>query len=115
MWSDFDTEPYAWRIDVDHLDDDGYDVGRQGPSDAPDKWLEILNATPKRTGHVHADVRIYTFRMYDDDGELYYTGRMITSGDPSEEACYGPLGDYGMPGAGATEIRYHGHPEMNCG
>jgi hypothetical protein len=33
----------------------------------------------------------------------------------TEAACYGPLGDFGRPNAGCVEIRYPGHPEMDCG
>jgi hypothetical protein len=39
----------------------------------------------------------YQFRMYDDDGNLYYEGRMT-------ELDFGPLDDYGMPNAGCTEL-----------
>jgi len=40
------------------------------------------------------------FRIYDDDGELYYEGIM-------NEHCEGldPLDDFGTPNAGATELR----------
>lgn len=100
---------YAWTITRDHLSQRYSDiaaaVGVSGPSDASDLALaEVLK------GHGRL------FRMYDDDGELYYTGRLFdTDGVYEEEACYAPLGDYGMPGAGAVVIKYHGHPEMDCG
>ena len=43
--------------------------------------------------------------MYDGDGELYYTGRLYDlSGEYGEEACCAPLGDFGMPNAGAVEV-----------
>lgn len=40
------------------------------------------------------------FRLYDDDGELYYEGIM-------NEHCEGldPLDDFGAPNAGCTELR----------
>ena len=41
----------------------------------------------------------YDFRMYDDDGELYYKGK-------ASHPIFDPLDDFGMPNAGATEIRY---------
>lgn len=111
---------YAWIIDRDHLNEDsplatGSDVGMMGPHDAPEWMTDVL--ARKTTGHVGGNpgAHISTFRMYDDDGELYYTGRMITDEGDTEEACYGPLADYGMPGAGCTSIKYHGHPEMDCG
>ncbi len=40
------------------------------------------------------------FRMYDDDGCLYYEG--ITD----DFETFEPLDDYGTPNAGCTEIRY---------
>jgi len=43
------------------------------------------------------------FKMYDDDGLIYYSGRFWSEdGEPD----FGPLDDYGTPNAGATEIRY---------
>ena len=101
---------YAWVITKDHLmepgdPEEGSSVGVAGPHEASDEALAQV-----RAGHGRL------FRMYDDDGILYYTGRLFdTTGDYDEDACYAPLGDYGMPGAGAVEIRYHGHREMDCG
>ena len=46
-----------------------------------------------------------TFRLYDDDGNLYYQGRYFGL-DGDEEMAFGPLMDYGMPNAGCTELRY---------
>ena len=48
------------------------------------------------------------FRLYDDDGVLYYEGYMrplseITSDDADG---FEPLDDFGGPNAGATELRY---------
>ncbi len=43
------------------------------------------------------------FRMFDDDGELYYEG----IAEPDDECSeFEPLDDYGMPNAGCTEIKY---------
>jgi len=39
------------------------------------------------------------FRMYDDDGNLYYSGRMKIED-------FDPLDDYGMPNAGCTYLKY---------
>lgn len=41
------------------------------------------------------------FKMYDDDGEWYYTGLIVGEFDKRE-----PLDDFGLPNAGCTEIRY---------
>lgn len=92
---------YAWVIDRDHLDGDA--KGTTGPSTAPQPLLDALT---KGEG-----VR---FRMYDDDGELYYTGRIValhddgtrqTAKDCGDE-FFGPLTDFGGPGAGCTYIQY---------
>lgn len=115
---------YAWIIDIDHNPDPGFAEGTNcnakgltGPRDAPDLLIDILegNAPPQDIAAHAADCKTFTFNMYDDDGELYYSGRMITDEGDTEEACYGPLGDFGMPNAGAVSIRYLGHPDMDCG
>ena len=97
---------YAWIIDRDHTEVTSGDAGVTGPSDAPAELLERLAAGEG-----------YTFTMRDDDGELYYTGRGIATDDElgSEAFAYGPLGDFGMPNAGAVEITWAGHPEWDCG
>lgn len=41
------------------------------------------------------------FKMYDDDGELYYSGLAKLNAD------FDPLDDFGTPNAGCTEIRYY--------
>jgi hypothetical protein len=100
---------YAWVIDTDHLydptiDDPEWDrAGTMGPRDITDEQEKALDSG-----------KGYVFKMYDDDKEKYYTGRIVAD-KMDEEACYGPLGDFGMPNAGAVEIRYMGHPEWNCG
>lgn len=42
------------------------------------------------------------FRMKDDDGEVYYKGRIV-GGD---YMGFEPLDDFGMPNAGCTSIEY---------
>lgn len=98
------SSDYAWVITKDYLDMGTSDVGRAGPSDAPLDLLAQLNAGK---GH--------TFKLYDGDGELYYTGRLITTGDMAdEEHCFAPLDDFGTGWAGCTEVRWPGHAEWNC-
>ena len=76
---------YAWMITRDHLDNS--DATIIGPWDASHTPEDIAkNGT--------------AFRMYDDDGELYYSGRIVGDFDGLE-----PLEDFGMPAAGCTEIR----------
>jgi hypothetical protein len=43
------------------------------------------------------------FRMFDDDGELYYEGM---AEQDNESSGFEPLDDFGMPNAGCTEIQY---------
>jgi hypothetical protein len=99
--------PYAWIITHDHLEPVGSEyseVGTAGPYRAPESMLRQL-----------AEGEGYVFTMYDDDGILYYTGRLVTDEPGSEESSYGPLGDFGLPNAGAVEIRYAGRREWDCG
>jgi hypothetical protein len=81
---------YAWLIDESSLDGDKPFKPVIGPRGANDELLARLRAGEGEP-----------FRIYDDDEEEYYRGRII--GDYSG---FEPLDDYGMPNAGATEIRY---------
>lgn len=96
------TAAYGWAIDTDHLETGAGDAGRMGPRDIPDGIRSELDDGQGRT-----------FRIYDDDGEHYYTGRIVaegigSDGDPvgADDGAFGPLWDFGEPNAGATEIRY---------
>jgi len=95
---------YGWTITADLLGDEPGAVGTMGPRDITSGHAAALVAGEGRT-----------FTLYDDDGEAYYRGRLIADDYDDEESCYGPLGDFGGPNAGATEIRYRYHPEMDCG
>jgi hypothetical protein len=111
---------YAWIIDTDHMPDEDAPTGTNrnaagvtGPSDAPEALLEALRSG----GGIE-------FRIYDDDHELYYSGRWIGTDEIGSveskevvhcgghavtnlpEEAFGPLEDFGTPNAGATEIRY---------
>ena len=79
---------YAWTITKDSDNDEA--VGTIGPNDATPEQVTSLN---EGNGE--------TFKMFDDDGELYYTGKIIGDYDGFE-----PLDDFGTPNAGATEIKY---------
>lgn len=106
---------YAWIIDRDHLaekyddrGDDVYGVGTVGPRGADPKIVAKLESN-KKFG--------MTFKLYDDDRVLYYTGRIwIREGKLYEEeySC-APLFDFGEPNAGCTDIRYPGRPHLDCG
>lgn len=121
---------YAWIIDTDHMPDEqapegtnGNARGVTGPRNA-NQWMVDRLGDP---GLSDVSARIFTFEMRDSDGELYYTGRLIADDGEretlrdgvtetiSERACYAPLADFGMPNAGAVEITYPGHKDMDCG
>lgn len=91
------TADYAWIITKDLISEPGEksDVGVMGPSNASEAHLVVV-----RNGGGRA------FRMLDDDGEVYYHGR-VTGDSDSADADFGPLDDYGTPNAGCTEIQYY--------
>lgn len=99
--------PYAWTITEDKICD-GDDTGITGPSDAPRHLLARLRDNPDAC---------HTFRMFDDDGELYYIGKAAWDepAEGTEEACAGPLDDFGRPNAGCTLITWQDHPEWDIG
>jgi len=78
---------YAWVIDKNYVDDF---ENVSGPSGAEKLLMDKLRAGDGQK-----------FRMFDGDGELYYTGRVV-----GEFEGFEPLDDYGMPNAGCTEIHY---------
>lgn len=92
---------YGWIITKDYLNekwkadfpDDSSAVGTAGPRNIND---EVLARLRKGEGQL--------FKMYDDDGELYYTGRFI--GEEGSEEAMGPLDDFGTPDSGAVRIDY---------
>ena len=83
---------YSWIITKD-LNGEGPEgtnsnaVGIIGPRDAPHEKEEIINKGRK-------------FKMYDDDGILYYEGYGLNCQE------FEPLDDYGMPNAGAVRIEW---------
>ncbi len=84
----------AWIIDVDHIADPDKPQpsnqnakGMMGPRDYKGDGSELK----------------YRFRMYDDDGNLYYTGRCSSWDD---DDALGPLDNFGAPNAGAVRIDY---------
>jgi hypothetical protein len=83
---------YGWIITEDKLTVPGR-VGVIGPSTISDKTKAKLIAGEGSK-----------FRMKDDDGEVYYVGRLVGDADSEEGFC--PLDDFGTPDAGCTSIEY---------
>lgn len=75
---------YVWVITDDYIDG-GKDVGLIGPHNAD-------------SNHVGKDEG-QAFRMTDDDGQVYYLGRI-----KGDYQGFEPLQDFGMPNAGCTSI-----------
>ncbi len=80
---------YVWCITEDHIND-GAEVGTVGPN-KPDDELVVMCSSGFGT----------KFKMYDDDGVLYYSGVINGKWDGFE-----PLDDFGTPSAGCTRIKY---------
>lgn len=81
---------YAWVITRDALED--REVSIIGPSTAPDSLVISLR-----------DGKGEPFRLRDDDGTVYFIGRILTR--PGDEADFEPLDDFGAA-YGCTEIQY---------
>lgn len=92
---------YGWIIDVDHLAplDQDPTVNRAGTV-GPRNIRPVINAR-LLANDLAADVK--QWRVKDDDGELYYSGRYIGTAD---DDGFGPLEDFAQPDAGATTIEY---------
>lgn len=90
---------YAWMIAKDHIADkdarEGSNLNAKGVTGPREVELtaEEIQKHPDRE----------YFKMYDDDGELYYEGYFV--GDDDAEG-FEPLDDFGMPNAGCTSIKY---------
>jgi hypothetical protein len=82
---------YARITGRDHLAEDDVAVdsrgeGIHGPGTAPDELVARLK-----------DGDGIEFRMGDDDGELYYSGRFVPADLSDGEEGFGPPGDFGAP------------------
>jgi hypothetical protein len=84
-----DMRKHVWIITKDCLAEPGErnETGTSGPHDM---GLDV-----------ESRFDVEPFRLYDDDGVLYYEG--LIAGDYEG---FEPLQDFGMPNAGATSIHY---------
>jgi hypothetical protein len=93
----------GWVITTDHIKDETEPEG---------SYLNAKGLMGPSTyeGDGNADDLPIPFRLYDDDGELYYTGRMNEQAMDAFGSGEDPLYGFGMGNAGATELRYkEGH------
>lgn len=115
------SSTYGWVITKDHLADDEERKNGEtaeevmGPGGIDPAIEKALGGEKDPAIHLH------TFRMYDDDGILYYTGRAgwaadteLYNGAPHEDILVGPLRDFGTPNAGAVLIKWEGQPRWTC-
>jgi hypothetical protein len=94
---------YGWIITTDHAPDTSAPEG----SNANAKGVTgPHNISPAIEARLKAGEG-RPFQMRDDDGELYYTGRIITRPEDEQGVKdFAPLDDFGKPNAGASEIWY---------
>lgn len=110
-----DEPECAWTITRDHLEDADQTGSKwtSGPSNISERQSAMLTAgAPLVDGYER-----HVFRMYDDDGILYYTGRAVFPAEAqafSDEPLVAPLYQFGAPDAGATLITWQGHPDWEC-
>lgn len=100
---------YAWVITKDHIADENakcpsnnHAVGMIGPRHS-DFWRDVKDEECAAKVRNHKWKR--KFKMYDDDGELYYEGYFV-DGNDEDATGLEPLDDFGTPNAGAVEIHY---------
>ncbi len=88
---------------------DLYEILMCGPGSAPITWAitkdhgvvnDCTNATEEQIKELKKRGLVHHFKMYDDDGECYY------SGYSNDDSSFDPLDHFGMPNAGCTELKY---------
>lgn len=84
------NKPWGWIIDVDHMPEPGAKPGTNANA------VGVIG--PSHYKGDGSECR-YRFRMYDDDGNLYYEGR-------ANDICFDPIDDFGEPNAGCTRIDF---------
>lgn len=92
----YDAPAYAWYITRDFISKEGesdYSVGSAGPRWATDEDIERAKTEGRE------------FRMLDDDGIVYYHGKVWYSENVNEDDG-NPLDDFGTPNAGAVTLQY---------
>jgi hypothetical protein len=94
---------YGWIITADFVDAGIHSSrGLTGPNGIG--GVEMITLALSAAGR--------TFCMTDEDGEVYYTGRIYSDNGAGSQDDFGPLDDFGSPNAGCTEIRYYNPDDM---
>ena len=81
-------EQILWKITKDHIN--------EGERD------DVMPTFHQTLRHDYSDLMIHKFKLYDDDGQLYFEG-LSTNQDC--ESAFQPL-DWAMADAGCTDIKY---------
>jgi hypothetical protein len=84
---------YGWIVTKDFIEDESkcIEVDVIGPRGCPFTKEELISkGTP--------------FKLFDDDGNLYYEGFVIADAN-APESIFGPLDDYGGPNAGCVDMK----------
>jgi hypothetical protein len=106
--------PVYWEITQDFIDTDAVGTAGPGRFEMPtDGWPVTVDMA--QFGPVPPTGPWRYFRLFDDDGELYYEGRIFIRSDvlseelgydTLERAEFAPLWNFGQPSAGCTMISY---------
>ena len=103
----------AWKINYSYIEDDKEDiktpVSVYGPGEGRrhGPFIFPTNAITKEQAEALDAGQGHRFRLFDDDGGLYYEGLCLEGPEGEEEEAFGPLDDYGTPNAGAVRIEYY--------
>lgn len=100
-----------WIITADH-------INGKTPDDTPSRvnrfranrtFAEALRVAPAEAKpamlQAFRDAMNFEFRLYDDDGELYYEGLCKDLDQQDGDSAFGPL-DWAMNDAGCTTMKY---------
>ena len=96
-----------WIITLDHLEDKCHGLGNYDGKEGivREKSREQRHELVGAHVQAHAASLPYEFRLLDDDGEVYFSGRCGDIAAAFEDAAFAPL-DWAEPNFGCTELQY---------